>query len=144
MSGNPITAIINPKLFWERFVIPHKLKPESTWEEKQWPEYVTYDPAAIPEQDEHLFMTMNKGTHDGNIANTYNLIWSVLEPIVFMRVAAVKFKGAANYNSIRYTIGDITIENQIDGSLILPNGTTQRGNIEIAKLPALSYPFMKH
>jgi hypothetical protein len=36
------------------------------------------------------------------------------------------------------------VENDIDGSLILPSGKRERGNIEIARIRAIGTPRMQH
>jgi hypothetical protein len=134
---------LNPKLVWERYVVPFKMKSGATDEEKAWPEYITFDPN-INREDESFFMLDGKASHGGNIRTTYELVWSVLQPAVFMRVAHVRFKGRRDFNAIRYTIGEIEIELEINGSIVLASGQTQRGNIEHVHMPIISEPYMRH
>ena len=142
--GSVIAAEINPRLFWERYVVPQKM-PNASEEEKAWPEYITFDPDFNPnEPHENLFEVQDRCSHDGNIINTYETIWRAFSHLVFMKVMAKKFEGRKDFNMIRYTMGHIHIENDIEGTLILPGGAQERGNVEIARIRALSFPEMRH
>lgn len=140
-----LKAEVHPKLFWERFVVPQKMQNASP-EDKEWPAYITFDPtiAEVPDNNEELFSIEDRATHDGNIANTYELIWRVFSHIVFMKVLAKKYEGVKEFNTITYRMGHIMVENDIDGSLILPNGKRERGNIEVARIRAIGTPRMQH
>jgi len=136
---NKMHQTINPTKFWEKFVIPHKLKPEATFEEKSWPDYITHDPAAVVEPHENKFQLSRTSSHDGNIVNTYELLWTVLKPLVFMNVISNNFKGRKDYNAIKYTIGDILIECELDATIIMGD-RKERGNVETATLDVISFP----
>ena len=45
------TQDINPMLFWDRFVVPHKIAADAKPEDKAWPSYIIHNPSAV--QAEH-------------------------------------------------------------------------------------------
>jgi hypothetical protein len=137
------SQIINPKLVWERYIVPQRMKPGCTEEEKAWPDYITYDPEGMPETHENMFTLSRTSSHDGNIANTYDLIYSLMEPLIFMRVVSNNFKGRKDYNAIKYVIGDINMEVSFDTSIAMGN-KKERGNVEVATLKVISYPHTVH
>lgn len=145
--GRTLNAEVNPHLFWERYVVPQKLNHfKATVQDKEWPAYITFDPTVkdIPDDNDELFSIEDRATHDGNIQNTYELIWRVFSHLVFMKVLPKKYKGRKDFNAITYRMGYIMVENDIDGSIILPNGSTERGNVEIARIRAVGTPRMQH
>jgi len=141
-----LKAEVNPVMFWERYVVPQKIAATAHPSEKEWPAYITFDPtiADVPDENEELFSIEERSTHDGNIQNTYEMIWRVFQHIVFMKVLAKKYEGRKDFNAITYRMGYIMVENDIDGSLILPSGKRERGNIEIARIRAIGTPRMQH
>ena len=141
-----LKAEVNPVLFWERYVVPQKM-PTASEEERSWPAYITFDPEGIkdtPDNDPDLFSIEDRMTSDGSIGSTYEMIWRVFSHLVFMKVLAKKYEGRKDFNAITYRMGHIMVENDIDGSIILPNGKKQRGNVEVARIRAIGIPRMQH
>ena len=134
---------INPMLFWDRYVVPHKMSSTATGEDKAWPSYIIHDPRAVEQEHPNKFHVAKQAVHHGDMQTTYELIWEAFQPIVFMRIAHKRFTGRRDFNGIRYTIGDFYVRSVIDGSMILDDNM-ERGNVESVEFHVISDPFMQH
>lgn len=139
---------INPKLFWDRFVIP-RLTEAATPQDKVWPDYVIHDSNLTREMvvaHQDGFTVSVGASHNGDDANTTNLIWQVLEQVVFMKVAPVKYKGRKDIGFISYIVSDIHVSCDVGTSVILPgnDGKMSRGNKESVTMHVISNVGIKH
>jgi len=137
---------IDPLKFWYMYAVPRAAQ-NAKPDQLEWPMYVKIDEGLTEAQIQAHpdGFTVNKdATHNGDMENTYKLIWDVLHPIAFMKIMHPRHKGRKDYNAIKYTISHIHVSCEAGTGVFLPqdDGKMTRGNRETAVMHVISEPYM--